>query len=106
MLLIVAVAALLWWAAPVWSGAWLCGGLIEILSRLYFGFYAFRFSGARQIRQVAGAFKRGELGKFVLVTIMFGGLFALNRTVVPEAVFLGYSASWVLGMVLSARWLK
>lgn len=89
------------WAISVFAGA-----MIEALPRLYFGYCAFRYRGARQIRQVAQSFRRGELGKFVLVAVMFGGLFVGYRSVVPEAVFAGYVVSWLLGMVLSARWLR
>jgi ATP synthase protein I len=103
---LVVVAALLWLVSPAWAAALFWGGAIEVLPRLYFGIYAFRFTGARQMRQVVASLRRGEMGKFVLVVTMFSGLFMLNKSIAPAAVFLGYFASWLLGMVLSARWLR
>lgn len=100
------VAALLWLAWPAWAAALFWGGMIEAVPRLYFGVYAFRFTGARQMREVVASLRRGEMGKFVLVVVMFSGLFILNKSIAPAAVFLGYFASWLLGMILSARWLK
>lgn len=100
------VAAVLWLAWPAGAAALFLGGMIEALPRLYFGIYAFRFTGARQTRQVVASFRRGEAGKFVLVVLMFAGLFAFNRSIAPAAVFLGYLASWLLGMMLSTRWLR
>lgn len=100
------VAAILWLVSPAWAAALFWGGMIEALPRLYFGIYAFRFTGARRMRQVLASLRRGEMGKFVLVVVMFAGLFVMNRSIAPAAVFLGYFASWLLGMVLSARWLR
>ena len=100
------MAALLWLVSPAWAAALFWGGAIEVLPRLYFGIYAFRFTGARQMRQVVASLRRGEMGKFVLVVTMFSGLFVLDKSIAPAAVFLGYFVSWLLGMVLSARWLR
>lgn len=100
------VAALLWLAWPAGAFALFWGGMIEVLPRLYFGIYAFRFVGASQMRQVMASLRRGQIGKFILVVIMFSGLFAFDKSIAPAAVFLGYLVSWLLGMVLSARWLR
>ncbi len=96
----------LWFAWPVLAKAVLAGAIIEMLGRAYFGFYAFRCIGARQMRQVMQSFRRGELGKFMLVAILFGGLFAADKNLHPIAVFTGYFAAWLLGTVLSMRMLK
>jgi len=100
------LTAILWPIWPAGAAALFWGGMVEALPRLYFGIYAFRFVGARQARQVMASFRRGQVGKFVLVAVLFGGLFALNKSVAPAAVFGGYVASWLLGMILSARWLR
>jgi ATP synthase protein I len=81
------MAALLWLVSPAWAAALFWGGTIEVLPRLYFGVYAFRFTGARQMRKVVASLRRGEMGKFVLVVAMFSGLFMLNKSIAPAAVF-------------------
>lgn len=96
----------LWLFWPALAIAVLAGAVIEILARAYFGFYAFRFIGAQQMRQVMRSFRRGELGKFMLVAVLFGGLFAADRNLHPLAVFVGYFGAWLLGTLLSMRLLK
>ena len=98
--------AALWLAWPALAKAVLAGAMIEILARAYFGFYAFRFIGAQQMRQVMRSFRRGELGKFMLVAVLFGGLFAADKSLHPLAVFAGYFTAWLLGTLLSMRLLK
>ncbi|HQQ73539.1 MAG TPA: hypothetical protein PK031_00135, partial [Pseudomonadales bacterium] len=61
---------------------------------------------ARQIRQVMRSLRRGELGKFMLVAVLFGGLFAADKSLQPLIVFAGYFAAWLLGTLLSMRLLK
>lgn len=96
----------LWFFWPALGVAVLAGAVIEILARAYFSFYAFRFIGAQQMRQVMRSFRRGELGKFMLVAVLFGGLFAADKNLHPLAVFAGYFAAWLLGTLLSMRLLK
>ncbi len=98
--------AALWLAWPALAKAVLAGAIIEILARAYFGFYAFRFIGALQVRQVMRSFRRGELGKFMLVAVLFGALFAADKNLHPLAIFTGYFAAWLLGTVLSMRLLR
>lgn len=96
-------ALLIWPAAAL---GMLAGALIELVSRAYFGYYAFRFIGAQQISLVVGAFRRGEFGKFILVAVLFGLLFILAPDVQPLAVFVGYLVSWFVGACLSFRMLR
>lgn len=96
----------LWLFWPAWAIAMLAGAVIEILARAYFGFYAFRFTGAQQMHQVMRSLRRGELGKFMLVAVLFGGLFAVGKNLHPLAVFTGYFGAWLLGTLLSMRLLK
>lgn len=84
----------------------LAGVLIEAAGRAYFGFYAFRYIGAQRVALVLSSFKRGELGKFVLVVVMFGCLFFGLPHVDPLMLFAGYLVSWLLGTVLSIRVLR
>lgn len=105
VVLVPSVLALrLFW--PAWAISVLAGAMIEILARAYFGFYAFRFIGAQHMRQVMRSFRRGELGKFMLVAVLFGSLFAVGKDLHPLAVFTGYFAAWLLGVILSMRLLK
>lgn len=103
--LVVAVSlSLVGW--PVWAAGAACGAAIEMLGRAYFAFYAFRYAGARQMARVANAFRRGALGKFILVMSLFGLLFWLWRDVNPVAVLTGYLAAWLHGTLLTQRLLK
>lgn len=100
------VVGLIW---VVWSPAALdvlAGAAIELVSRAYFCYYAFRYAGARQIRLVVRSFRRGALGKFLLVAVLFGLLFGLNKGQFPVAVFAGYLVSWLLGTFFSMRLLR
>lgn len=96
----------LWLFQPLQAKAAMAGVMIELSARAYFAFYAFRFTGAQQMRQVVRSFRRGELGKFMLVVVLFGALFALNKAIPPIAVFTGYFISWLLGTLLSMRMLR
>lgn len=96
----------LWLVWPATAKAVLAGAMIEILGRAYFGFYAFRFIGAQQSRQMMRAFRQGELGKFVLVAVLFGGIFAADKSLQPLMVFAGYFAAWLLGTFASMRLLR
>jgi ATP synthase protein I len=95
-----------WFFWPKLAIAGLAGAMIEVLARAYFGFYAFRYTGALQMRQVVRSFRRGELGKFMLVAVSFGALFALDKNLHPAAVFIGYLVAWLLGTIFSMRLLK
>ncbi len=95
--------ALFWMVWPESLIPFVSGAMIESLSRAYFGLYAFRFVGACQVQEVVGSFRRGELGKFVMVAVSFGVFFALDKSGRPEAVFAGYFVAWMLGTVISMR---
>lgn len=97
---------LVWLVWPAYAGAMLAGGAIEITARAYFSFYAFRYMGAGQIRQVVRSFRRGELGKFMLVAVLFGGIFMLDLELAPVAVFAGYLWAWLSGTLLGMRLLR
>jgi ATP synthase protein I len=79
------------------------GAFIELVGRAYFGYYAFRFVGAQKAHQVRHAMMQGQLGKFVLVAVMFGLLFVSLSQINPIDVFTGYCVSWMLGVYMSVR---
>ena len=91
---------------PIQALSVLAGVLIEATGRAYFGFYAFRYSGAQRVALVLSSFKRGELGKFIIVAIMFGGVFFVFPRVAPLLLFAGFLVSWLLGALLSIRVLR
>lgn len=103
MLALALPTSLLWIVWPEVLVPFISGALIESLPRAYFGFYAFRYIGARQMQKVVRSFRRGEVGKFVMVSVSFGVFFALNKSRYPEVVFAGYFVAWVLGVVMSMR---
>ena len=106
LVVLVPPVLVLWFFKPMWAKAVLAGAMIEILARAYFGFYAFRYMGAQQMRLVVRSLRRGELGKFLLVAVLFGGLFVANKGLQPLPVFAGYLTAWLLGVVLSMRMLR
>lgn len=90
------------WAVTDAHVAWsvLAGGLIAVISHLYFTVYAFRYMGARASREIARSFNRGETGKFVLTLVGFACVFQGGLASEPLAVFGGY-----IGMLLLQWWL-
>lgn len=84
--------------------AWsiLAGGVIAVISHLYFTVYAFRHMGARASKEIARAFARGEAGKFVLTLVGFACVFQGVPATKPVAVFGGYIAMLVLQWILVA----
>jgi len=106
VLVLAPIIGILWAVWPSVVFAALAGAMIELLARAYFGYYAFRYAGVKQIHKVVSSFRRGELGKFMLVAVLFGSLFALDKGQPPEAVFTGYLASWLLGAFFSMQLLK
>ncbi len=97
------VLFVVFWLQPLGAKALAMGASIEMAARLYFGFYAFRYIGARQMQQVARAFRQGAVGKFVLVVVLFGLVFAYCRWASPLLIFSGYVLAWILGSALSAK---
>jgi F0F1-type ATP synthase assembly protein I len=79
------------------------GAATELVGRAYFGYYAFQYIGAQKAHQVRRAMMQGQLGKFVLVAVMFGLLFVSSWKINPIDVFTGYCVSWMLGVYMSAR---
>ena len=106
LLVLVPLLGLLVLLSPRWGWSAAAGAVIELAGRAYFSFYAFRFIGARQMREVMRSFRKGELGKFMLVALLFAALFAQGSAVAPAAVFGGYLVAWLLGTVLGMRWLR
>jgi len=102
LLTTVTVSGLLYLVSPEKGLSLLLGGAICIVGQAYFAYRVFRFAGARMADKVLGSFYAGEVGKFVLVVVMFA--LAFNFIALFEIptnalfLFLGYllaqSAVW------------
>ena len=107
ILLAAAVSAALFVVAGVSvAQGFALGCMIEIAGRAYFGFYAFRYAGARQMPLVARSFRQGMIGKFILQMLLFGWLFWQMRDINAAAVFAGYAGAWLYGTLVTQRLLK
>ena len=77
------------------------GGLIQIIPQAWFTRQAYRYSGARQIRNVINAMYRGESGKIVLTTALFAIVFKMASWVEPITLFSSFGVM-ILVHLLSA----
>lgn len=59
------------------------GVMLDVLPSFVFTIYAFRFSGARQVQQVAASFYRGETVKIMLTGAMFIAVIKFLPVVFP-----------------------
>jgi ATP synthase protein I len=82
------------------------GGLIALIPQMYFAFHAFRFRGARAMRQVTHSFYRGEAGKFLLTCGLFAVVFASVKPLQPHAVLLSFVAWHAINLAVSAAVLR
>lgn len=71
--------------------SFMIGVMLDVLPAFIFTIYAFRFSGARQLQQVAASFYRGETVKIMLT----GALFILVIKTLP-VVFPALLAGFVI----------
>lgn len=90
----------------VFLGSMMTGAAIETVGRAIMVFHAFRFLGASKVIQALRSFRRGELQKFLLCTLLFSLVFSLVKEIRPAAVFVGYGFFALLGTVLAARLYK
>lgn len=63
--------------------SFLIGVMLDVLPSFVFTIYAFRFSGARQVQQVAASFYRGETVKIMLTGAMFIAVIKFLPVVFP-----------------------
>jgi len=86
--------------------AFACGGLIALIPQMYFAFYAFRFRGARAMRQVTHSFYRGEAGKFLLTCALFALAYGAMEPREPIAVLLSFMAWYAINLAIAAAVLR
>ncbi|WP_285762571.1 ATP synthase subunit I [Biformimicrobium ophioploci] len=84
----------------------LLGGLLCAVPNAYFGFYAFRHSGARNTREVLKGFQRGEAGKFALTLAGFAAVFATVRPLNALLLFIAFGVCTLLQWLLAARFTR
>ncbi|MDM3870786.1 ATP synthase subunit I [Porticoccus sp. W117] len=77
------------------------GGLIQIIPQVWFTRQAYRYTGARQVRNIVNAMYRGESGKILLTTAMFAIVFRMARWVEPVTLFVSFGVM-ILVQLLSA----
>ena len=65
------------------------GVMLDVLPSFVFTIYAFRFSGARQLKMMAASFYRGETVKIMLTGAMFIAVIKFVPVVLP-ALFVGF----------------
>jgi ATP synthase protein I len=82
------------------------GGLIALIPQMYFAFHAFRFRGARAMRQVTHSFYRGEAGKFLLTCVLFATVFVAIKPREPIAVLLSFMTWHAINLALGAVLLR
>jgi ATP synthase protein I len=78
------------------------GGLIALIPQMYFAFHAFRFRGARAMRQVTHSFYRGEAGKFLLTCGLFAIVFMAMKPREPIAVLLSFMVWHAINLAVAA----
>lgn len=79
------------------------GGLVSILPQAWFSYSVFRYSGARAMTQVVRSAFVGEGIKLVLMGAGFALIFVFVDTSKPAAVFAGFVATHVAGLLAIAR---
>jgi len=85
------VAVVSWWLFDwVVAMSAALGALIGWLGSAYFARQAFKRFGASASQQVLAGFYRGALGKFVIVVVGFGLVFAMVRPLSAGAVLIGF----------------
>ena len=77
------------------------GGVIQIIPHAWFTRQAYRYTGARQVRNIVGAMYRGESGKILLTTAMFAIVFRMANWVEPVTLFTSFGVM-ILVQLLSA----
>lgn len=82
------------------------GGLIALIPQMYFAFHAFRFRGARAMRQVTHSFFRGEAGKFLLTCVFFALAYGALKPREPIAVLLSFMAWHAINLAVGAVLLR
>ncbi|MCV6604759.1 MAG: ATP synthase subunit I [Porticoccaceae bacterium] len=79
------------------------GGLLHIIPHAWFTRQAYRYRGARQVRQIVTAMYRGESGKILLSAALFAIVFARFKWVEPVTLFTSFGAMIVVQLFVTAK---
>lgn len=79
------------------------GGLIQIIPQAWFTRRAYRYSGARQVRNVVNAMYRGESGKLLLAAALFALVFHRFSWLDPATLFISFGAMIVVQLFVTAK---
>jgi len=66
------------------------GGLASFIPNAYFAYRTFQYRGARAANAIARSMFAGQVGKFVLMALIFLTLFKYQKTLNHEALFSGF----------------
>ncbi|WP_444895611.1 ATP synthase subunit I [Microbulbifer sp. SSSA005] len=91
---------------PVTALSVFIGGALCALPGAYFGWRAYRDSGARAAHRVVGNFYRAETGKFILTMAGFAAVFATVRPLNAAALFISYALCVIVQWILVARMVR
>ncbi|MGS2723506.1 ATP synthase subunit I [Porticoccus sp. GXU_MW_L64] len=79
------------------------GGLIQIIPHAWFTRQAYRYTGARQVRNIVNAMYRGESGKILLSAALFAVVFKRFEWVEPVALFTSFGAMIFVQLFVTAK---
>lgn len=79
------------------------GGLIQIIPNAWFTRQAYRYSGARQTRNVVNAMYRGESGKLLLTAALFAVVFYRLHWIDPVALFSSFGVMILVQLVSTVK---
>lgn len=95
----------MWFYDATTSYSFLLGGLIHLIPNVYFAIQAFRYRGARQMRQTMGALAKGEILKFLMCVIglVLAVIYLGAEHIV--ALFIGFIVMTVVHVIATAKYL-
>ena len=101
----VGVIATVGYATLGWTSAYslLLGGLICAVPNAYFSMKAFRYRGARAAQKIVRAFYVGEAVKISLICAGFALTFVYVEPLSSRALFSGFIAIYLTGIVATRR---
>ena len=79
------------------------GGLIQIIPQAWFTRQAYRYSGARQVRNVVNAMYKGESGKLLLTAALFAVVFHRLTWVDAPVLFISFGTMILVQLFVTAK---
>lgn len=92
-----AVVFFLWKGGTAGYSA-LLGGVIAAVPGAWFAWRAFRYTGTREAERIVGSFYIAEVGKFVLLAMLFALVFKLVEPLHIGALFCAFIATLLVGI--------